>query len=203
MQLFSWHTLFIGAFLDALIGANLIVPGEPFLIAAGYQLQHGVYSGIIAVVVAGWLGDQLSFFIGQRFGVTAQRQLIAWQPWLNRYFARARLLMRQSGNKVMLFARMLGPVAWVVPFIAGMQQVSWQRFTLFGGIGLILGIGQFICWGYVLAIGIERIPWLNNAKQYLLDQQAKLIIGAIVVMAGFILLQALKRKKLSQSSDNP
>lgn len=203
MQIFDWPTLFLGAFLDALIGANLIVPGEPFLIAAGYQLQQGIYSGLIAVLFAGWIGDQCSFFIGQRYGSIAQRKLIAWQPWLNRYFARARLLMRQSGNKVILFARLFGPVAWIVPFIAGTQKVSWQRFTFFATFGLILGVGQFVLWGYLLAMGVENIPWLNSAKNYLTNNKLTLLVLAIIVMALFVGLQFWRRRKLSKIDTNP
>lgn len=194
----GWYILFLGAFLDALIEPNLVVPGEPFLLAAGYQLQQGLIGGVIAVLVAGWLGDQSSFFIGRHFGIPAQRKLIAWQPWLSRYFARARLLMRQNGNKVLLLARLLGPVAWVVPFIAGTQQVSWQRFTLFGGIGLLLGVGQFIVWGYVLAYGIASIPWLHDIKNYVTTHKTAMMIGVVGIIVLFVLLQLRRRRILAK-----
>ena len=72
-------SLFFGAFLDATIGPNLFVPGEPFLLAAGYQLHQGIIWGVIAVLIGGWLGDQLSYFIGKHSGSKAQRKLIRWQ----------------------------------------------------------------------------------------------------------------------------
>lgn len=204
-HLLDWPTLFVGAFLDALIGPNLLVPGEPFLLAAGYQLQQGIYAGVIAVFIAGWLGDQSSYFIGRQFGVPAQRKLTAWQPWLNRYFARARLLMRQSGNHILLFSRLLGPIAWIVPFIAGTQQVAWQRFTFFSGIGLMLGVGQFVLWGYLLAYGIEAIPWLHTAKVYLTEHKTGVIIGVVVFIGAFVALQLRRRQvvaKLSEEDDS-
>ncbi len=64
----SWPFLFVGALLDALIGPNLIVPGEPFLLAAGYQLHAGHISGVIAVFLGGLIGDQSSYWIGYRYG---------------------------------------------------------------------------------------------------------------------------------------
>jgi hypothetical protein len=45
--------LFGGAFLDALIGPNLIVMGEPFLLAAGYLLQVQSSAIISALVLEG------------------------------------------------------------------------------------------------------------------------------------------------------
>ena len=40
-------SLFFGSLLDATIGPNLFVPGEPFLLAAGYQLHQGVIWGVV------------------------------------------------------------------------------------------------------------------------------------------------------------
>ena len=60
---FSWWWLFGGSFFDALIGPNLFVPGEPFFLAAGYQLNQGLLTGAIAVLFGALLGDQLSFAI--------------------------------------------------------------------------------------------------------------------------------------------
>ena len=44
-------SLFFGALMDALIGPNLFVPGEPFLLAAGYQLHQGIVTGVLAVLL--------------------------------------------------------------------------------------------------------------------------------------------------------
>ncbi|WP_196333650.1 DedA family protein, partial [Vibrio campbellii] len=112
-------SLFFGALLDATIGPNLFVPGEPFLLAAGYQLHQGVIWGVVAVLLGGWFGDQLSYFIGKRSGAKAQKKLIRWQAKTRRPIARCRLLMKKRGNTILIFARLLGPVAWVVPFMAG------------------------------------------------------------------------------------
>ncbi|MEF1187619.1 DedA family protein, partial [Vibrio sinaloensis] len=105
-------SLFFGALMDALIGPNLFVPGEPFLLAAGYQLHQGVISGVFAVLLGGLIGDQASYFIGRRLGKPAQRKLLNWQPKTRRPIARCRHLMATKGNAILVFARLLGPVAW-------------------------------------------------------------------------------------------
>lgn len=175
--------LFVGALLDALIGPNLFVPGEPFLIAAGYQLQQGVIGGLIAVLVGGFLGDQISFFIGRRLGKPAQRKLTRWQAKTRRPIARCRRLMAKKGNYVLMFARLLGPVAWVVPFMAGTAKVEWGRFTRYSTIGLILGVGQFVLWGYMLGYGLDKFPAIEQAKLFFVEHQLSLI--AIVVSVAF------------------
>ena len=176
-------SLFFGAFLDATIGPNLFVPGEPFLLAAGYQLHQGIIWGVIAVLVGGWLGDQLSYFIGKRSGSKAQRKLIRWQAKTKRPIARCRLLMKKRGNAILIFARLLGPVAWVVPFMAGSVNVSWKRFTVCSSIGLILGVGQFVVAGYLLAAGLQTWLPLDSLKLILIEH--KLLIASVLVAVTF------------------
>lgn len=175
-------SLFVGALLDALIGPNLFVPGEPFMLAAGYQLHQGVVAGVLAVLLGGFIGDQLSYLIGKKMGVTAQRKLVKWRPNLRRSVARCRYLMMTRGNYVLTFARMLGPVAWVVPFIAGTQNIAWRRFTFFSAIGLLLGVGQFVAWGYIAAIGTEKISLLNDIKLFVIEHQLSLyaILASVI-----------------------
>ncbi|WP_434528525.1 LssY C-terminal domain-containing protein [Vibrio sp. K4] len=176
-------SLFFGAFLDATIGPNLFVPGEPFLLAAGYQLHQGIIWGVIAVLVGGWLGDQLSYFIGKHSGSKAQRKLIRWQAKTKRPIARCRLLMKKRGNTILIFARLLGPVAWVVPFMAGSANVSWKRFTVCSSIGLILGVGQFVVAGYLLAAGLQTWLPLDSLKLILIEH--KLLIASVLVAVTF------------------
>ncbi|ROV60068.1 hypothetical protein EGH82_10880 [Vibrio ponticus] len=182
--MFDGMSLFIGALLDALIGPNLFVPGEPFLLAAGYQLQQGLWTGVLAVLLGGLIGDHASYWIGRYVGLPAQKKLVKWQPKTRRPIARCRHLMHKKGNYVLAFARLLGPVAWVVPFIAGTNKVTWSRFAVFSSVGLILGVGQFVMWGYLIAYGLEQFPLLNQVKLVLVEHQYTLL--AIIVSLIFL-----------------
>ncbi|MBT0011096.1 MULTISPECIES: LssY C-terminal domain-containing protein [Vibrio] len=175
-------SLFIGALLDALIGPNLFIPGEPFMLAAGHQLQQGIITGVMAVFLGGFLGDQLSFMIGKRIGGRSQRKLIQWRPGLRRHVARCRYLLWHKGNYVLSFARLLGPLAWVVPFIAGSQNIDWRRFTLFSTIGLLLGVGQFVALGYIASIGIKKFPLIEHIERFVLEHQLSLFVLASCVI---------------------
>lgn len=189
--MFEGFSLFIGALLDALIGPNLFVPGEPFLIAAGYQLHQGVVSGVFAVLLGGFMGDQASYFIGRKFGVPAQKKLTKWQPKTKRPIARCRHLMAKKGNYVLAFARLLGPVAWVVPFIAGTQKVTWRRFTLFSTLGLLLGVAQFVAWGYLLSYGVEKFPVVSQIQTFVVEHIPSFV--AIFVSVVFYLIGRKRR----------
>lgn len=189
--MFEGTTLFIGALLDALIGPNLLVPGEPFMLAAGYQIHQGIWSGVIAVLLGGFIGDQMSYFIGCRLGAPVQKKLIRGIPKTRRAFARCRLLMYKKGNIVIAFARLLGPIAWVVPFMAGSNKITWPRFTLFSSIGLLLGVGQFVLWGYLAAYGLEKLSLLQDVQ--ILISEHKYSILALLLFIGVLYL-GYKRK---------
>ncbi|WP_434353416.1 VTT domain-containing protein [Psychrobacter sp. HD31] len=178
----SFLLLFFGALLDALIGANLFIMGEPFLLAAGYQLYAGSWWGVLAVFLGGLVGDQSSYFIGRHLGSNAQNKLINWQPKTRRPIARFRLLMKTKGNYVLIFARLLGPVAWVVPFLAGSQKVSWQRFTICGSIGLFLGVAQWVLWGYLLAMGVQMLSWWEPINTLLQTHQTSMLVLLLLVL---------------------
>ncbi|MGB1321449.1 MAG: LssY C-terminal domain-containing protein [Vibrio gallaecicus] len=184
--MFEGFSLFLGALADALIGPNLFVPGEPFFIAAGYQLYQGAWSAVLFVMIGGLVGDQLSYFIGLHCGQRVQRKIILVQPKTKRLIARCRYLMAKRGSYIIMFARLLGPIAWIVPFIAGSHKVKWRSFSVFSIVGLILGGGQFIIWGLILAHGVEHFPLLNEAKIFVVEHQITLLALVLVTLMGII-----------------
>jgi len=197
--MFTVTSLFIGALLDALIGPNLVVPGEPFMLAAGVQLYQGIWMGVIAVLCGGFIGDQLSFCIGYRVGARLQKKLLRWFPKVRRPFARCRLLMHKKGNYVLAFARLLGPVAWVVPFMAGSNKITWWRFTLFSSLGLLLGVGQFVFWGYLSALGFNALPVADSLLIFIIEHKYTLF-ALLAFMVSIYIGHKMRWKKLTLKS---
>ncbi|OAN13209.1 hypothetical protein A3K86_16260 [Photobacterium jeanii] len=170
---FSWWWLFVGSFMDALIGPNLVVPGEPFFLAAGFQLNQGIMTGVIAVIIGAIIGDQLSFAIGQTMGSKGQRQLRRRFPKTRRATAKAKLALKKYGMVIVVAARLLGPIAWVMPFLAGSYRMTWWKFSACSLVGVTLGVGQFIFAGAMMGHGISLLPnadsiWLFVQEHWLL-----------------------------------
>ncbi|MFM2628206.1 LssY C-terminal domain-containing protein [Vibrio chagasii] len=193
--MFDGLGLFLGALGDALIGPNLFVPGEPFFIAAGFQLYSGAWMALVFVMLGGFVGDQLSYFIGLKWGRTAQKKLMQFRPKTRRVIARCRYLIAKKGTFIIVAARLLGPIAWVVPVIAGSHRVKWHSFTLLSSIGLLLGGGQFIAWGMLLAHGVEQFPLLGAVKVFLSEHQS-LLIGLVAVTIFVVVGNKFKWRKL-------
>lgn len=199
--MFETLGLFLGSLLDAVIGPNLIVPGEPFMIAAGYQLYSGVYLAVFAVIAGGLIGDQFSFWIGRHYGFKAQKQLMGWQPKVRRPLARCRLLMNRNAFWVIAFARLLGPIAWVVPFMAGANRIRWSKFSVYALIGLLLGVGQFVAWGYLLAAGVDNVPLLGQWATFLSEHKYTLgVMAATLALLYFAIKKQWRFAWLKASS---
>lgn len=179
----EWWWYFGGSLLDALIGPNLFFPGEPFLLAAGYLLNEGAVYGVLSVLAGGLIGDQLSYFIGRKLGAKGRRTLSQRIPKTRRPFARAKLVLKKSGPLVVAAARLLGPVAWITPFLVGSYTMPWMTFTMYSLIGLILGVGQFVLLGLFLAQGIQLIPDMSNITLFLKEHS---LLAIAIMLASTI-----------------
>ena len=191
----AWWWYFGGSFLDALIGPNLFFPGEPFLLAAGYLLSSGAIYGLLAVLAGGFIGDQISFFIGRRCGSQGRRWLIRKFSKTKRPIAKTRLILRKKGPWIVTASRLLGPVAWIMPFIAGSYAMRWSTFTLYSSIGLILGVGQFTLAGFFIGKGIEILPSWETVGLFFKEHSVLLTACLVSSLASFILYRLYRWRK--------
>ena len=61
------------------------------------------------------------------------------------------------GTKAIFFARLLGPVSWITPFLAGTYNVPYRKFLGYNIAGVTAGIGQFLIIGYFFGSNFDAI----------------------------------------------
>lgn len=150
------------AFGDTLIGVGFFVFGEvAFLTAGVLWAQHGLLWPALLVVVAAWLGDVVSYTLGRRFGPRLSLRLL---HRLNRrrHWRRAAMALQHRGGRFVILSRLLGPTAWVTPFLAGTLGLAPRVFLPAAGVGVLLGVGQFVIYG---ALGLEVLSWVGPSLQ--------------------------------------
>lgn len=175
--------LALGAMVETVLPFALLVPGEVVFLAgavlAGMRRLH--LAGVALALVGGGLaGDQLSYWLGRRYGRDLLRRLARW-PGLGRLLsrrrrARARALLRRRGGRAVFLARLSGPLSWVIPTLAGAARVPYRTFLLCNTPAVVIGIGQFVLVGY---LGGRHLPWL-----------LAWLHGAGAVLLGVLLLAA-------------
>jgi len=148
--------LFFGAFFDATLGTCFFVFGEAFfLLAGGLAYSDHAWQAVAAVFAGAYAADQTGYLIGHRL-----------RPWFRRFalatrlrranYRKALVLLNRHGIKAVAVSRLLGPVAWFMPAICGSVGLPWPRFAAGSALGVLLGVGGFVCLGYASAWGAEH-----------------------------------------------
>lgn len=154
--------LFFVAFAESLPVAGLLVPGSTIIVLSGFLIVAGKgnLTAIILVATAGALfGDLLSLWLGKRYGGLFLRM---------RFFRRRRKMIRFAqnffvthGGKSLFFARFLGPIRGIVPFIAGLSRLPQRTASFYILISSIL---WGICYpglGYLGGSSLQQAQTLS------------------------------------------
>lgn len=176
--------VFVIAYLEALVGVGLVMPGSVLTVFSGllaYQGKAGIISIMAAAALGALVGDLCSYWIGGRFGE------IFWQ----RKFFRKRLdLLRKTelfflehGGKSVFIGRFLGPVRGLVPFIAGISRMPPASFLGYALVsGLLWGI-SYPGLGYLGGTGWTRAE----------TQTERLALIVVLALTVFLLVHWLRR----------
>jgi membrane-associated protein len=151
----AYAVLFLGAFFETLIPTSLFVLGEVFFLAGALLAGMGTLNVwiVLAVLYAGGiLGDNASYWLGRRYGLSLFEGLARW-PLVGRLLHRDNYLrgvsfFERRGAAAVFAARLSGPLSWVTPAMAGVFRLDYATFFSFNFLGIVIGIGQFILLGY-------------------------------------------------------
>lgn len=157
----SYLVLFFGAYFETLIGTCFFIPGEIFFISGSVLAGAGVLSlpfVIIALMLGAAAGDTSSYFVGRRVGPSLFKEGRVVLSLEN--YRKGERLFAKYGTKAVFFARLLGPLSWVTPFLAGIYQVPYRSFLAYNIPGVVIGVGQFIIVGYLFGAHYgDFAPW--------------------------------------------
>ncbi len=142
----------------AAVFAGTLLEGETVLVLAGFAAHRGYLdlAAVIGVAIAGsFLGDQLWFHLGRRYGQTVLERFPRLAPGV----ARMQALLARHHVLVILSLRFLYGLRTVGPLAIGMAGVPWLRFQA-------LNLAGAIVWSIVIA-----------AAGYLFGQAFELLLG--------------------------
>ncbi len=131
--------LFLIAFGESIPIIGLLVPGSTMIIFAGFLALHGKCTLflLMTITIAGaLLGDLLSFWLGYYYG----SKLLKLRSFQNQHklVKRAEQFFVTHGGKSIFFARFLGPIRGITPFIAGLSAMPSRPFCIYAIISAVL-----------------------------------------------------------------
>lgn len=167
------------------VATGTFLEGETILIMAGVAAYRGhlaLPTVIVVGTLASFLGDQLYFYLGRRYGTA----LLARFPSMESRAARAKVLLERHHLPLILSIRFLYGLRIAGPVAIGMSAVPWFRF-------LILNLTGAVVWAFVIA---GAGYGFGQGLAYLLadfDRDEAWVLAAIVLCGSLWWLFARRR----------
>ena len=182
--LLSYAVLFFGSYFETLIGVGFFIYGEIFFIPGALLAGAGVLN-IWLVAFALIVGEFSATAPVSRSagagGPPFLKRIIKFS--ITRTIRKGWIFFAKYGTKAVFFARLLGPVSWITPFLAGTYKVPYPRFLGYNIAGVTVGIGQFLIIGYFFGSNFDAI--LSIIKQ-----DAIIVVGiTLLVLAAYYVLK--------------
>ena len=184
----------VGVFARVFIESGCLfpfLPGDSLLFTAAMlhkQLGFSVPTLLILAIVAAFLGDQVGYFLGERYG----RRLFRDDARIlkTEYLGQAEAFFDRHGVKSIVLARFVPIVRTYVPLTAGTSLMRYARFIRWNALGAILWVGSMTILG--LTLGSVQVVADN------LDIMVTLIIVisvAPMIVSGIVKYRKSRRAK--------
>lgn len=142
IQSYGYLAVAVGTFLE----------GESVLLTAGTAAFHGYLwmpAVILIAALSGFLGDQISFCVGRRYG----NRLLAKFPSLQPRAAHVSALLERHNVLFILAVRFMYGLRVAGPMAMGMSGIYWSRFLVLNLVGAIIWAITIASIGYGLGQG--------------------------------------------------
>jgi membrane-associated protein len=185
----AYLILFLGMYFETLVITSVILPGEIFLLAGPVLAGIGALNpGLVILALYGGavLGDSSSYEIGRRFGTSLFKEgRLIFNP---KNYQKGEAFFKKHGLKSIFLSRLLGPVSWITPFLAGTYAIPYRKFLKYNLLGIFVGIGQFIVVGYFFANNYETIIKLVGRYTF---------FTIAIIISIFVIIWYVRKNKLS------
>lgn len=177
IESYGYWAILIGTFLE----------GETILILGGFAAQRNyleLHWVMLAAFTGSFLGDQLYFYIGRRYGPRLIAKRLSWQANADKVY---RLLERHQTFLILTFRFYYG-LRNVTPFVIGASQVSKGKFFVLNAIGAAV---------WALALGSGGYLF-GHAFQAIIDDLVRIelyIFAGLIVLALTIWIVSLVRRR--------
>ncbi len=173
LEQFGYLGLFLIVFAESGLFFGFFFPGDSLLLIAGVLAATGYLDIrwlIPLVFIAAFLGDQVGYWSGSRFGRKLFDRTDSWL-FKREYVQRSEEFFAQHGPQTVILGRFIPIVRTFTPILAGIGKMPYRAFVGYNLLGAVLwGIGIMLA-GY----GLGNVPHI--------DRYLHLIIGVIIVLS--------------------
>lgn len=190
--------LFIIIFVETGLVVTPFLPGDSLLFCAGIFAADGgglnIFALIALMTIAAVLGNTSNYWIGRKVGEAIVRsgKVKALTP---ERMDKTQSMLDKYGSLAVFLTRFFPIIRTFAPFLAGIGEMHFARFTLFNCLGGLTWVTLFSLLGYFFG----GVPFVQ-------DHFELVIVGIVVVslvptFAGLIKAKmSSNKKKAAQSS---
>lgn len=180
------------------------IPSEAILPGAGFLAFEGRMSFVLAWLMAtlgALVGAWIWYFIGAAFGRNRTRRLVGAVPLLDYDdFDRAEAFFARWGAAAVFFGRCVPLVRSFISIPAGIERMSFLKFTMYTFLGSAIWNGIWIGLGF--AFGPVIRPVLEQWSGVLSRVVVVVILALIVWFIVARLVRNAKRKRAALAADH-
>ena len=151
--------LFIGSILESLPFIGMFFPMETFTVLVGVFAYKGIIDIKFAILVTflGLLiGDSITFEMGKKLGEDYLRKHAQKIKISHEKYTRIKYLINNNITKALFLARTNNFTRWIVPFLAGANNLSYKKFLMANIITASFWAPLFLFGGYFLGDAFEK-----------------------------------------------
>lgn len=166
--------LFLIIFIETGLVVTPFLPGDSLLFCAGIFAADGgglnIFALIILMSLAAVLGNTSNYWIGRKVGEAIVRSGKV-KALSEENIKKSQHFFDKYGNIAVFLTRFFPIIRTIAPFVAGMGDMSFPRFTLFN----VLGGVTWVCLFTLLGFFFGGVPFVQ--------QHFELVIVGIVVIS--------------------
>ncbi|MCK9445592.1 VTT domain-containing protein [bacterium] len=178
----SYFLLFAVIFIETGLVFVPFLPGDSLLFAAGAIgaiSSLNIYTLIIILWVAAFLGDTTNYFVGKFLGGKISDKVN------QKYLIRTQDFYKKHGGMTIFLARFIPIIRTFAPFVAGLGKMDYKKFISYNAVGGLIWVLLFTLSGYFLG----NIPQIKENFS---------IIVVIIILLSFlpVAFEFIKNKKI-------
>ncbi|OCZ50084.1 hypothetical protein A7D23_00330 [Dehalobacter sp. TeCB1] len=146
----SYSLLFVIIFIETGLVVTPFLPGDSLIFAAGAFAAIGAFHPVLLfalLALAAVLGNTTNYFIGRSIGTKIYEQKKI-RFIKKQYLDEAHAFYEKHGGKTIIITRFIPIIRTFAPFVAGIGNMNFPKFTLYNIIGGVSWVGAFTLLGY-------------------------------------------------------
>lgn len=184
--LFVYAIIFLIIFCETGLVVTPFLPGDSLIFVLGALGASGQINLLVICLVlmaAAILGNMLNYQIGYFIGPKVFER-DSGLFFKKEYLIRTHAFFEKHGGKTIVIARFMPIIRTFAPFVAGIGQMHYSRFSLFNLVGCIAWVLTFLVGGYLFG----NVPGVK-------DNFTLVIFGIIFVSLIPAIVLSLRQKK--------